>query len=536
MVKKRSFGLTELPTGTPVKISGCKSLKKTEYFKVTYGTTSGYVPRDLFVSQKSEARTVLQKQGVVITSNKDWNAIGELIEGVRLFKRRPLIEGPGWTGPYFADKGGEVFSPAGAPKGIAIFEPNGSGASYKGTLKAWRREVAVPLAGQTIPMIAVLAAFASPFLRLVGDPYNFGFEFCGPPATGKTSCLAIMASVAGNPAHISNFNATIAGFEAMFVEHQDLPFPIDEANLVDGRNLTFFKEFAFRLANGSVKVTAFQPDRAYYRFIFATTANQPFPETLKGFDMDTAGAALQRLFPLKIPNENELGVFDFLPEGFAHSGALASHLQEAICSQYGTAMQRFLQCLVDAHAAGAAGVREMIDRHIREFEAAVGIAGTVRGKSRASSAFGLLYAAGSFAKEMDILPEQWDCLVACIAGYRNYQAQLPEQTPLITRLLTIAKRPLTIDLRGIDLPALGNGEVAHHGAFLRHGTKGRLELLITVDLQEASFPDWARLEHSADFKRYNRRDPDHITKQRQVRQGRKKERFVLFVLPSELGL
>ena len=350
---KKSTVQGVLPTGTTFKIAGCKSLERTKIFKITYGSATGYVPRDEFVMHKAEARASLQKQGVPITSNKDWAAIIDAIEEVRVFKRKPLIEHPGWTGPYFADATGKVYSPERMLRGTAVFEPASQNTSSRGTWKQWRDQVAVPLTGQAIPMIAVMTAFAAPLLHLIGEPYNFGLEFCGPPATGKTSCLAIMASVSGNPAHIPNFNVSLAGLEAMFKEHRDRGFPIDEANLVDARNSTFFKEFAFRLANGSIKVTAFQPDRAYYRFIFATTANQPFFETLTGFDMDTAGAAVQRLLPLKIAQDSEFGVFDFLPEGFSDSGALATYLHDAIGRQYGTIMRRFLQCLVDRRAHDA---------------------------------------------------------------------------------------------------------------------------------------------------------------------------------------
>jgi hypothetical protein len=248
--------------------------------------------------------------------------------------------------------------------------------------------------------------------------------------------------------------------------------------------------------------------------------------------MDTAGAALQRLFPLRISNENPLGVFDFLPQGFPDSGALATHLQSAISRQYGTALPHFLQGLVDQRDEDASGLRKAVGRHIRQFEVTVGIAETARGKSRASSAFGLLYAAGSLAKTMTILPKEWDCLAACVAGYRNYQSLLPEQTPLITRLLTIAQRPETLDLRTGKLPKLSDEDMLRHGAFLRLGTRKRVELLIWPERKAEFFRDWSKLSATADFQAINRRDREHITKQRQIRRGRKAERFIVLILPA----
>jgi hypothetical protein len=252
-------------------------------------------------------------------------------------------------------------------------------------------------------------------------------------------------------------------------------------------------------------------------------------------DADTASAALQRLFPLNVPSDNEFGVFENLPEGFASSGELAEHLEAAIAMQFGTPMRRLLQRLVDERAMDTEGLREKIHKSIKKFEKAVGVTETKRGKSRASSAFGLLFAAGVFAKANGILPKSWRCLAACLAGYRNYQTQLPEQTPLITRLLTIANRPQTLDLRNGKLPSLSDAEVEQHGAFLRVGVRGRLELLISEDLRQEFFSDWSTLQHTPEFKAMNRRDPDHLSKQRQIRKGRKKERFLLFILPRTLA-
>ena len=59
-----------------------------------------------------------------------------------------------------------------------------------------------------------------------------------------------------------------------------------------------------------------------------------------------------------------------------------------------------------------------------------------------------------------------------------------------------------------------------------------MELLIWPERRAEFFRDWAKLSATADFRDMNRRDREHITKQRQVRRGRKAERFIVFVLPS----
>jgi hypothetical protein len=112
-------------------------------------------------------------------------------------------------------------------------------------------------------------------------------------------------------------------------------------------------------------------------------------------------------------------------------------------------------------------------------------------------------------------------MAACVAAFRDYQAQLPECTPLAARLMMIVDRPETLDLRDSELPRLPDEEFKAHGAFVKHGINGRTELLITDEIVDRYFPDWRSLSSSTEFKNLNLRDRDHRTKQRQVRKGHK---------------
>ena len=313
-----------------------------------------------------------------------------------------------------------------------------------------------------------------------------------------------------------------------------MPFPVDEANLADSSDKLFVKDFAFRMANGVPKVTRNQPDRAQYRFVFCTTANEPIREALGKMNGDTSGAALQRLMPLRIDGSRPEGVFTFVPDRFASSGDFATYLGDTIELQYGTPLRGMLQALVNSRATNPEKLLETVRAKIDEFEDRAGVSATLRGKSRATSAFGLLYAAGRFAIAKKVLPESWDCMAACLAVYRNYQSCLPDQTPLATRLLTIAKRPETLDLRSGAIPRLSDAQRDQHGAFIKRGKGGRVELLLTEYVRREFFPDWTPLKLTAEFKAVNLAAKDHDGQQRQVREGKPKERFICFVLPPEL--
>jgi len=526
-----SIVLLTLRNGKSITISGEKALKGTNYYKFKYEQKSAYASQGLFISMKTEARNSLHAQGVTIISDAVWREVICGVEDVGGFVSTPLVETRGWTGPYFTEKSGKVHSPKGFPRARATF-PRDKKRPTKGALKYWIANVAVPLTGQQIPMLATMAAAAAPLLEIVDEPQNFGFEFWGPAATGKTTCLRIMASFADDPGEIPNFNATHAGLEGLFPSHADLPFPVDEANL-NSHGATFLRDFAFRLAQGTMRVTAHQPYHQRYRFIFGTTSNDPFYAGLKDSPVNAADAALQRLIPLRISADNPWGVFDFLPEGYTTSGALAENIEKAIAVSHGGAMRKLIKALVNARAKDGAKLQTEIRNRVRAFERVVGVADTDRGRTRVSSAFGLLYAGGEFAKTCGILPANWDCMAACVAGYRNYQAQLPHHTPVAARLVTIAQRRETLDLRDSPMPDLSDDDVKRHGAFIRQGVGGRIELLLTDAIQREYFPDWKSLRATLERDSTFICEPGRRQAHRQVRRGKKRERFYCFVLSSD---
>lgn len=317
----------------------------------------------------------------------------------------------------------------------------------------------------------------------------------------------------------------------MFADHRDLPLPVDEANLIS-HDVQFLKDFAFRMANGTMKLTAHTADPDRSHFVFITTSNSPFYASLRGVDPLSADAALQRLIPIGVNQDGPYGVFEHLPGGFANSGALANHISAAIARSHGRLMPRFIKAMVNARANDAVAFKEAILARVRMFEQAIGIADTRQGKSRVSSAIGLLYAAGEFARASDLLPNAWDCLAACMACYRNYQAQLPQQVPVDVRLLAIAQRPETLDLRNGSLPELSDDDVDLHGAFLIRSVGGRRELLLTDAVLRSYFPDWSAIKH--DWKREGLviYDPGHDRAQRRIRSNRRRERLYCFVVAS----
>lgn len=507
-----------------------KSLDGRMYVKVDHNGGTGYVLEDLIADDNRAAKSKLTSQGVRIFNAKDWTHIVSTVGHLDGFSQGQLIERPGWSGNCFAQANGHVIRPKRSQRATALFNPYPGSAACSGSYLTWRNQVASPLTGQTLPMIAILAGLAAPLLVFASEDLNFGFEFSGPPATGKSTCQMLMSSVCRDPRIMPSFSATQTAIEALFESHNYSPLVIDEANLWDGSSGDM-QTLAFKLANGTEKRTFFRSDTPRYRFIFATSANNPYYESLP--QGGNANAALQRLLPMPIDPVSQFGIFDFLPEGFASSGDLANHVTKIIQENYGRPMRRFLNQMTSDIGRDREAFQASVTERVQHFEKAVGVADTSAGQSRASSAFGLLYAAGCYAIRYGVLPSEWRCLNACIAGYNIYLAALPEQEPLLDRLLRVARFPNTLDLRGRELPSLTNAELEQHGAFLRIGTGRRIELLLLDRIKRTYFPDWSQIAKSAEFKEMNLRGQSHATKQRQVRTQEARERFYTFVLPAE---
>ncbi|MCW2391920.1 hypothetical protein M2336_000305 [Sphingobium sp. B1D7B] len=513
--------------GRTVTILGLASGPE-RYFEITFDTDSAIIPQSLFATvRKDGARAELTDLGINVTDNRTWSQICTAVNKITEYVPQKLIKASGWNDNHFVFPDGKIVSPRGQPRGKVIFRPEHTTKRCRGFVRNWQTAVALPLTGQTIPMIAVMAAFASPLLRLVDIGGNFGLEIWGGPGTGKTTCQKIAASVIGSPADHLDFNVTMAGLENEMPRFNDLLMVIDEANLA-AKGMQFLEDLSYKMANGRQKKTAFNRNSAVYRFVFLTSANQPFSKTIDRNAI--TDAALQRLLPIQIPSDSEFGVFDFLPANITSSKELATAIEGAIAKNYGTPMKKFIKHLVRAKADNPDIKRRILD-FVTQFEERAGVLDTVRGGSRASFAFGLMRAAGELAKEANILPPSWDCQAAALSCYRNYLHQLSALVPLEAVLTEILERPETLRVTAGSLPSLNDQQLAKAGAFVKVGCKG-LEIMVTVTTMDRHMPQWHAHLVQPDFEKFYVRDRDHLCKKRNVRKGRS-DRLLCFKLPAD---
>jgi putative DNA primase/helicase len=212
----------------------------------------------------------------------------------------------------------------------------------RGTLDAWRRDVAALAPGNLPLTLAIAAAFAGPMLALVHVEHG-GLHFFGESSNGKTTSLQSAASVWGAPGFVRTWRATSNGLEAAAVESNDTLLVLDEIGEADPVEIG---RVIYALGNGRGKSRANQLGLARRVAQWRTVLLSSGEKTVEAHQADgkqrTRAGTTVRL--LDIPIAGAHGAFDAL-----HGHESGRHLADAIktntAKQYGTAGRAYLEHL-----------------------------------------------------------------------------------------------------------------------------------------------------------------------------------------------
>ncbi|WP_408587699.1 DUF927 domain-containing protein [Novosphingobium sp.] len=493
-------------------VTGLVDPSGTQWVLTEYKGHSALLPYGEFVLSRPHILSALRRYNLIIIAKEAKNSLFEQVEELEDFTPRIIFSRPGWHQGQYVTASGKVFAPVKVAKGLLGFEPNPTKCAKQGTHSGWLQQVAKPLVGHHIPSFAIMACFAAPLLDVIGRTDNFGFELSGAGGKGKSTTQRLMASVVGpamekDRGYITTFNMTHVALEKSMRWHADMPFIIDEANLfgagTGGRtDHRAMRDFSFQMSSGTTKGRYDNPNQEGYRFIFLTSANEPFHELLGQVHRETANAASDRLMSIVIP-EGDAGAFGPLPEGYGSYREFTLALETAMAAQYGTAMPKFLWVLVRDRAQDEAKLLLKLRKLIAAFRQQVGVNENNGSDVRVAEAFGLVYAAGVYARHYGILPPEFDCLGAAVYCYTNYRSTVPVRQSLPERIRAIAARPETLTVDRAAMPTLSDEEMEATGAFIRV-VKGETLLLMTTSFGSRMFPDWRSLTGTPDFQALNK--------------------------------
>lgn len=351
-----------------------------------------------------EMRRELLEQGLQITT--DMRRRGRLLEYVMTSDPGRFARSAsrtGWFGDAFLMPKGEVIGNSGPEQIVLLNSRASEGArlATAGTLEDWRRRVAEPCENHSRLALALSTAFAALVLGLT-TLESGGLHYRGSSSIGKSTALAIAASVFGNPGGSSPYartwRTTDNALESTAANHSGLLLVLDElaelAPEVAART-------AYMLANGQGKGRSRRDGSAMstqsWQMVFMSAGEVGLGDLIA----QTGGRAMAgqevRLLDLPADSGAGLGMLDRAPEGSTPS-AFIDALRSGAVANHGHAARAFL----DHVTSSVADVRLYLGDFVPKFAAELAGAESSGQVQRAAQRFALISAGGTLATNYGI--------------------------------------------------------------------------------------------------------------------------------------
>lgn len=293
----------------------------------------------------------------------------------------------------------------------------------RGSLDAWRDDLARLCVGNSRAAFAVATAFAGPLLVWASGTTGGGIHYTGPTSIGKTTCFLLAASVWGKgtekdpDSYMQKWRATSNGLEYQGEQHNDCTLILDELGQMDASDAG---AAAYMLADGMGKTRGkgaggLRP-KPTWRLLFLSSGELTLAQHMETVGKKMKGGQEVRLIP--IPTEvapgSALETFHEFKSGHELSGWVQNHA--ARC--YGTAGRTWLEHLVSHTEGLTAALRERMDA----IEAQLVPAGASGQVKRGGRRFALVAAAGEMATAAGLTG--WPEGEAIRAAYNCFDAWL----------------------------------------------------------------------------------------------------------------
>lgn len=271
----------------------------------------------------------------------------------------------------------------------------------RGTLADWREKIGCFCVGNSRLLLAVSISFAGPLLEPLNRESG-GFHLVGPSSSGKTTLLAVAASVLGPPRDvIRTMNATASAFEVQAAHANDSCLLLDELGEAPPEQLG---GVIYKLSNGVGRGRADQAgnarERRTWRLLFMTTGETDLEAMMKAAGKRTyAGQSLRHA---NIPSDTGYhGIFEQL-HGLESGAALSEYMRQETMNCFGVPLREFLKKLVAERNGEPLKLVERLRGTIERFKAQAVPRGADGQVSRVASRFALVAAGGELATEYGV--------------------------------------------------------------------------------------------------------------------------------------
>ena len=332
-------------------------------------------------------------------------AIKAIVEHLRLATvtmRIRLVERGGWHGHHYLTQVGTVGAPSEdmPMQASALFRAPDSNEAELGL---WHEQIARIAQENSRLVIALCAAFAGLCIGLLDDQGGFGIHINGSSSTGKTTALAVAASIHGPASReICSWRSTENGIEAIASKHNNRLLILDELAQIDPRAAA---QIGYTLGNGRGKQRANgagrQATAAVWQLVFLSSGEISLEEKIAEWAGAPAMREGQAVRVMDLPADagRGHGLFDQLHD-FADGSALSDHLKTVASRSTGHVSIAFIERL----AVDTDWARHRLSGVRASFAAANLPAEADSVARRAYSNFALLAAAGELAIELKVLP------------------------------------------------------------------------------------------------------------------------------------
>ena len=316
------------------------------------------------------------------------------------WSRYIAVKHTGWHGRYFVLPDGIVIPSQSANEEPLLFADEGIEETHlyreKGTLEGWINGVVKPLAGNTVPVLTMSAAFAGPVLHFI-DSESIGLHLHGTSSKGKSTsslCASSLYGGGGKEGFMSSWHGTQVGIETEAAAHSDAALFLEEIGRADARRIL---SVIYMLAEnagkgrGTKEVTARR--KLTWRLVFISTGEKTVAQMLRDKDPKAKppGGVDLRLLHIAISPENN-GAFDDI-HGVESSGAFSEQLQNASRENYGVGLRPWLRWLSENIVKVRHWVKQAQEKFIASYVPSEA-SGEVR---RAANRFAIFAAAGELA-------------------------------------------------------------------------------------------------------------------------------------------
>lgn len=351
------------------------------------------MPMAMLAGSGEELRAELLRQGLELTTFAQRRPkLAEYIGHAQPEAKARCVLRTGWHDGVFVLPSRTFGERAGEPVIFQGATVDGVALSTAGTFDAWRAQVAAPCAGNSRLVLALSAAFAGPCLGLL-DSEGGGFHLRGSSSSGKSTALALAASVFGPPAFARTWRATDNALEAVASLYSDLLLPLDEIGQLDPRNAG---AAAYLLANGQGKSRSHRDGSARaaarFRLLFLSAGEVGLGDLVTASGNKSRAGHEVRVVDVPADVEGGAGIFERLPDG-CEPGEFADRLKRAAAEHYGHALPAWLDVLTGDAQAARDALRRVRDA-LADAMSGTDAAGQVR---RVAQRFALAAAAGELA-------------------------------------------------------------------------------------------------------------------------------------------